>query len=412
MAKLGALLGRRGNTNPIRDLNSKNIAAGFVSGLLAMVGAPVLILAAAANGDFTMTQTIMWVFAVHVFGGILSILLPLYYRMPIVACHSITGVAFLATVTTQFTFHQLIGAYIVSGLLIFLVGYLGAFSKLIHYVPREIIAAMLAGMIMKYMVNFIVSINQMILVGGVALIVFFVFSKWKTRIPPMVAAIITGFVVLLIIEPLNSSGLATSFVLPQMQMPEFNLISFVSVSIPLVLLILSNDAAVGIGALEQNHYRPPINRIISSSGIFSVMASFFGGQSANIAGMMTAICSDEVSGPREKRYMGAVVSGVIILFFGIFSWKVVPFIQGLPEAFVAMLLGFALLGVFGNSLQVSFSNPAMKLSVAFTFIIAVSGTTVFNISAPVWAVLIGTFIAKYIENQQVKVNEQEKKRTA
>ncbi|MFZ7102732.1 MAG: benzoate/H(+) symporter BenE family transporter [Peptococcaceae bacterium] len=395
------LWGQRGSTCPLKDLNQRNIAAGFVSGLLAVVGPPALILQAAANGNFTTTQTILWMFSIYVFGGILGILMPLYYRMPIVGAHSITGVAFLATVTAQFSYQQLIGSYIISGVLMLIIGYLGAFSKLIGYVPKQILAAMLAGMITKYMVNFITSLTYLPLAGGISLLVFFVFSRWSKRIPPMVAAIATGGILLLITQTLNTTGVASAFVFPRMQIPEFNLLSIFSVSIPLALLILSNDAAVGIGALEQNDYRPPVNKVICLSGIFTILTSFFGGQSANVAGMMSAICSDEDAGPRDKRYMAAVISGAILLLFGLFAWKLVPFIQALPPQFIALFLGFALLGVFSNSLHTSFSQPGLKMSVAFAFIIAISNITIYNISSPVWSLLIGTFIARSIEKYPV-----------
>lgn len=390
-------LGWRAFSYPIKDLNHNNISAGVVSGLLAITGPPALILEAATKGNFTLTQTILWMFSVYVFGGLLSIILPLYYRIPIVGAHSITGVAFLATVTTQFTFYELIGSYIFSSLLMLVIGVLGVFSKLIHYVPKEIIAAMLAGMIMKYMVNFVVSINEMLLIGGVSLLTFFLFMKWNQKVPPIIAAIVTGLILLMFTYPFSNSEQIIAFVVPQIQFPDFNLLSFVSVSIPLALLVLSNDAAVGLGALEQNNYRPPVNRIISFSGLFSLITSFFGGQSANVAGMMSAICSDEEAGPREKRYMGAVVSGLILLLFGLFSWKLVPSIQALPPAFISLLVGFALIGVFANSLNICFSKPKMKMSATFTFIIAISNSTIFNISAPVWAVLVGTLIARYVE---------------
>ena len=388
------------------DLNYKNITAGIASGLLAITGPPVLILEAASNGYFTTSQTILWMFSVYVFGGIFSILIPLYYRMPIVGAHTITGVAFLTTVTAQFTYHQLIGSYLFAGILMLLIGSLGIFSKLLEYVPKQIIAVMLAGMITKYMVTFITSIHQLPLIGGISLFSYFVFSKFRTRMPPMVAAIATGFLLLLLTQPLNSSGLTSSFIVLSLQLPEFNVMSFISVSIPLALLILSNDAAIGIGALEQNDYQPPVNRVIALSGFFSIIASFFGGQSANVAGMMTAICSDPEAGPKERRYMGAVVSGCIILLFGIFSWKLVPLIQTLPKAFVSILVGFVLLGVFGNSLSVGFSKPTMKMSAAFTYIIAVSNISILNIGAPVWALVFGTFIARYIEeNNQLSTKE-------
>ncbi|KJR45574.1 Benzoate transport protein [Desulfosporosinus sp. I2] len=381
----------------LNDLDYRNISAGIASGLLAITGPPAIILEAASKGNFTTTQTILWMFSVYVFGGIFSILIPLYYRMPIVGAHSITGVAFLTTVTVQFTYSQLIGSYLMAGMVMLLIGYLGIFSRLLDYVPKQIIAVMLAGMIMKYMVIFITSLHQLPLIGGVSLLIYLMFSKFRTRVPPMVAAIGIGMLLLLLTEPLNSPQLSMSFVVPTLQIPEFKVMSFISVSIPLALLILSNDAAVGIGALEQNDYHPPVNRVIALSGLFSILTSFFGGQSANVAGMMSAICSDKEAGPEEKRYMGAVVSGFIILLFGLFAWKLVPLIQILPKPFVSILVGFALLGVFGNSLSVGFSKPTMKISAAFTLIIAVSDMTIFNISAPVWSLVIGTFIARYVE---------------
>ncbi|MED4404038.1 benzoate/H(+) symporter BenE family transporter [Metabacillus fastidiosus] len=400
--------GIRRDRPSLKDLNHKNISAGIVAGIFIITGPTALILEASVNGNFSIAQTVLWIFAVYVFGGLFGIILPLYSRIPIVGGHTLTGVAFLATVTSQFTFHELIGAYIISGLLMLFIGSLGLFSKLIKLVPKEIISAMLAGMITKYMVNFIVSISHMLIVGLVSLITFFIFSRWRVKIPPVIAAIIIGFIVLILFYPLNSSEWTSGMMMPKIQLPDFNLVSFLSVSIPLALLILSNDAAVGVGALEQNNYRTPIKKIITLSGLFSIITSFFGGQSANIAGMATVICSDEEAGPKEKRYMGAVVAGFLLLAFGLFSWKLVPLIQALPKEFISIIVGFSLLTVFGNSVQQAFSNHSMKISTVFAFIIALSNITILSISAPVWSLLAGSLIARYIENDSIRKLEKKK----
>ncbi|MBS4188935.1 benzoate/H(+) symporter BenE family transporter [Bacillus sp. FJAT-49705] len=398
--------------NPYKDLNHKNIAAGIVAGIFIITGPSALILESSSNGNFTMAQTVLWIFAVYVFGGLFGIILPLYYRIPIVGGHSLTGVAFLATMTSQFTFNELIGAYIVSGILMLLIGLQGFFSKLMNFVPKEIISAMLAGMITKYMVNFIISINQLLIVGFLSLVTFFIFSRWRTKIPPVIAAIVIGFIVLMLFYPLNSGEWSSGGIIPQIQVPEFNKVSFLSISIPLALIILSNDAAVAVGALEQNNFRTPVNKIITLSGLFSIITSFFGGQSANIAGMATVICSDEEAGPKEKRYMGAVVTGILLLVFGIFSWKLVPLIQALPKEFISIIVGFSLLSVFSNSLHQSFSRHSIKISAAFAFIIALSNITILNVSAPVWSLLVGAFIARYIETDAMKNMEKKGKKTA
>lgn len=384
--------------NRWRDLNSKNIVTGAVASLIAITGPPALMLETAAKANFTTSQTIHWFFAIYVFAGIFSIIAPLYYRIPITAANTITGVAFLSTVAAQFTYPELIGAYIFSAFLMLLIGCLGVFSKLLSYVPREILSVMLAGMITNYIVRFVLAIKVLPVIGGIALLAFLIFSKWNKRVPPMVAGIFTATLLLLLTQPPGGIEWASAYILPELQLPEFNPVSFLSISIPLALLILSNDAAVGLGALEQNGYRPPVNRLISLTGIFSMLAGFFGGQSANVAGIMSAICSDGAAGPKEKRYMAAVVSGIILLMFGLFASWLIPVIQILPKDFISILVGFSLLGVFGNSLSSGFSNPGLKLSTAFAFVIALSNISFLNISAPVWSLLIGTLIARCLEN--------------
>ncbi|MGG3466227.1 benzoate/H(+) symporter BenE family transporter [Neobacillus pocheonensis] len=395
-----------------KDLNHKNISAGLIAGIFIITGPTALILEAATKGNFSYTQTILWIFAVYVFGGLFGIILPIYSRIPIVGGHTLTGVAFLTTMTSQFSYHEFVGAYIISGILMVFIGFLGFFSKLIKLVPNEIISAMLAGMITNYMVNFIVSINKLILIGFIPLVAFFIFSRWKIKIPPVIAAIVIGTILLILFYPLNNIKWNSGVIMPEIQLPDLNIVSFLSVSIPLVFLILSNDAAVAVGALEKNNYRPPINQIISFSGLFSIITSFFGGQSANIAGMATVICADEEAGPKEKRYMGAVVAGVLLLVYGLFSWKLVPLIQALPKEFNSMIVGFSLLGVFGNSLHQSFSKQTMKISTVFAFIIALSKITLLSICAPVWSLLVGSLIARYIENDTIGKIEKKVKETA
>ncbi|RID83994.1 benzoate transporter [Peribacillus asahii] len=396
----------------LKDLNHKNISAGMVAAIFVITGPTALILEASSNGNFSTVQTILWIFTVYVFGGLFGIILPMYSRIPIVGGHTLTGVAFLTTMTSQFTYHELIGSYIISGILMVLIGYLGLFSKLIKLVPKEIISAMLAGMVTNYMVNFIFSINNLLIVGFISLITYFIFSRWKLKVPPVIAAIIIGVIVLSLFYPLKTIQWTSGVIMPEIQLPEFNILSFLSVSIPLALLILSNDGAVAIGALKQNNYRTPIKQIISLSGLFSIISSFFGGQSANIAGMATVICSDEEAGPKEKRYMGAVVAGVLLLVFGLFSWKLIPLIQSLPKDFISIILGFSLLSVFGNSLHQAFSKHTMKISTVFAFIIALSSITFLNISAPVWSLLVGSFIARYIESNTIEKNREKSNKTA
>ncbi len=381
----------------IQDITSQNISSGLISSTLIMTGPAVIILEAAASGGFTASQTVNWMFSVYFFGGLFGIVMPLLYKIPITGGHSITAVAFLATATSQFSYSQLIGGYILSGMLIYFAGVSNLFTKIIQWVPKEVIASMLAGLVAGYVVQIVSSVKELPLAGGAALLVFLIGTKYSKRFPPVILAVLAAFLVLLGTQDLDSGLGEMMFSFPSLQKPEFTWEGFVALAFPLSLLILSNDAAPGLSALESSHFAPPVRKIVSASGIFSVTAGFFGGQSANIAGMMTAICASPDSGPIQKRYVASVVSGIATLLFGLFAWMIIPFILSLPEAFVSLIAGLALIGALQSSLHTGFSSSQYRLSALITFIIALSNMSFFHISAPFWALVFGAVIAHTIE---------------
>ncbi|GGG19088.1 benzoate/H(+) symporter BenE family transporter [Paenibacillus abyssi] len=390
----------RGWHNPLRDLNSKNISAGVIASTLGMTGPPILILEAAANGGYTHAETIGWVFAVYFFGGVLSIFLPLLYRMPITCANSLSGIAFLATASPHFTYNEMTGGFLLSGILIFLIGITGAFTFIMKLFPREVIAAMLAGLVTSYVIRMITSIEVMPLVGVSALASYFLLMKWGRRIPPVVGAIVVALLVLFLTEGVHFPNGDLPFAWPDLVQPEFSWMQLFTLAIPLCLMILSNDAVPAIGALETYKYKPPTKQIITMSGITSMVVALFGGQSANVAGMMTAVSAEDGAGEKHKRYIASAVSGVMLLLFGIFASKTVPFMQALPVAAAALVGGFALIGVLGSSLHTAFSDSRYRFSAIFAFVIAMSPLSFFHISAPVWALIVGAIIAKTIEHEK------------
>jgi benzoate membrane transport protein len=376
------------------DVTLQGVSTGLISATLIMTGPAVMLLEAAKLGGFTDQQSVNWMFAVYFFGGLFGIMMSLWYRMPIAGGHSLTGIAFLSTVTSQFTYPQLIGGYVMSALLIMFIGTSGLFNKLMKWVPKEVISAMLSGLVASYVVRLVPAVKEMPIVGGAALFSYFILVKFSRQIPPALGAVIVAIITLWGTQGVDPKGMTSTYFFPTLQTPEFNWTGLVSLAFPLAMLILSNDAAPAVGALESTGYKPPIRTIVSGTGIFSLITSFFGGQCSNIAGMMTAICSAENTGPKEKRYIASLVSGLTIIVFGILSWKIVPFIQSLPQALISMLSGFALIGVLLSNLQLCFTGKNYPLSSLTAFIIALSNISIFHISSPVWALLFGAVLSR------------------
>jgi benzoate membrane transport protein len=381
-------------------LNTQNVLAGVLSALMACTGGAILVIKCAENTGLSQSELISWLFIVYFFGGVLNLFLSMKYKIPFAGAHSITAVAFLSTAAVSFSVNELAGSFIMAGGIIAIFGFSGLFNKVLEFIPKPMIDAMLAGLVLNYVVNIVPAFKASPLVGGMAILGFFIAPKISNSIPPLLGVLIFGILGLFIgydfplIHP-------TEFSLPQLVRPSFTFNGFISIAFPVAVLILSNDIAVALAALKKNGYNPPVNKTLIFSGLGTLFVGFFGGHAVNIGGMMTALCSSDEAGPKEKRLGAAIVSGVLVALFGLFAWKVIVIIELLPSSFITLLSGFALLGVLLNSLRSAFSESSYRFSILFVFVIAISNLSFLGISSPVWSLLVGVVSAKFLGEGQV-----------
>ncbi|QGR00271.1 benzoate transporter [Paenibacillus psychroresistens] len=384
----------------------QNVSAGILSALMTCTGGAILVIKCAEMAGLSRSELISWLFIVYFVGGILNLVLSIKYRIPFGGAHSITAVAFLSTAAVHFTLNELAGSFIVAGGLIAIFGFSGLFNKVLDFIPKPMIDAMLAGLVLKYVVDIVPSFKASPFVGGMAILGFFIVPKISKSFPPLLGVLIFGILGLFIGYDFPIMH-PTAFSLPQIITPSFTFNGFISIAFPLAVLVLSNDIAVGLTALKNNGYKPPVNKVLIFSGLGTFFVGFFGGHAVNIGGMMTALCSSEEAGLKEKRIVAALVSGGLVALFGLFAWKVIVIIELLPASFITMLSGFALLGVLLNSLKSAFSVPAYRYSILFVFIIAISNISFLGISSPVWSLLVGVISAKILSEGKLSLKSVE-----
>lgn len=186
----------------------------------------------------------------------------------------------------------------------------------------------------------------------------------------------------------------TEFMGPIFYMPEFSLSAFIAISIPVAILVVGAENAQAIGVLMSEGYNPPVKTMTVFSGIGGMVACFFGGHNANIAGPMTAICSSDAAGPdKSKRYVASMINGILCLTFGALVCYAISFIKLVPTALVSTIAGLAMINVLLQSLQQAF-NPGARFQVGafIAFAIALSGVNLWNISAPFWSLVGGVLV--------------------
>jgi benzoate membrane transport protein len=139
------------------------------------------------------------------------------------------------------------------------------------------------------------------------------------------------------------------------------------------------------------------------SGIGGTLAPLFGGHNANIAGPMTAICSSEQAGEdKDGRYVATVVNGILFALFGVFAGVAVALVSALPPTLIAAVAGLAMIGVLISAFRGAFGVTGFQTGAFTALVIAMSGVTILNISAPFWALLGGVLVSLVVESNDFK----------
>jgi benzoate membrane transport protein len=382
-----------------RYTTTKSITVGFIAAIFGCSGPALVTISAATNAGYTTEQISSWLFGIYVFGGLISIIMGLYYKMPIVGAYSIPGASMLGTALVGFNFNEAAASFIIAGIIVLLLGITGLIGKVMRWLPLPIVMGMIAGVMLRFGTNIIVSTKDSPIIGAAALIGFFIVPKIIKKFPPVLAALICGVIALLITGGFNMEATTVQYIPPQIIAPQFNVATILSVSVPLAALVVGAENAQAIGVLIAQGYKPPINVMTVISGFGGIASGLVGAHNANIAGPMTAICSSAEAGDdKQGRYTAAVWNGIFFGAFGLISSFAITFIKAVPAALINILAGLAMINVLLNAFQEGFGTMRFKVGAFFALIIGASGISILSIGSAFWALVGGVVISLICEN--------------
>lgn len=380
------------------------VGYGATAWLFAVTGPFLIFLNAAKQGNLSIEETNSWIFGAYFFGGVLTLVLALYYRQPIPAATTIPGGVLVGTALTHLSLPEVVGAYLITGLLITILGVSGVIKLGMRWLPVPIMMGMVAGVLLPFGMSIVVSLGQTPVISSLTFLAFVACSlaaPIAKRFPPVLAAIVIGLAATTAFGQANWEGLTVQLAKPIVFSPVFTLSAAAELVIPLALTVVAIQNAQGIGILLSTGYNPPINALTTASGLGSIIMGIFGGQSACIAGPMTGIISSPEAGRHDARYAAALVTGSLWMVFGLFSPVATGVARILPSSLINLLAGLALLGVLTSCFNAAFSSK-FRLGALFTFMITLSGITLFNIGAPFWGLVGGTAVSAVLETRDFK----------
>jgi benzoate membrane transport protein len=178
--------------------------------------------------------------------------------------------------------------------------------------------------------------------------------------------------------------------MPVFVMPEFTLSAIVSLALPLFVVTMASQNLPGVAAIRAAGYTMPLSKIITLTGVATLLLAPFGAFALNLSAITAAICMGrEAHEDPHKRYMAAASCGLIYIVIGLFGAAVTGVLTAFPRELVVAVAGLALLGSIGGGLAVALKDDAHREAALITFLVTLSGLTLWGIGSAFWGVVAG-----------------------
>jgi benzoate membrane transport protein len=366
-----------------------HLSAGFTAVLVGYTSSVVIIIQAATSAGATPAQIGSWLFALGVAMGLTSILFSWCYKTPILTAWSTPGAAMLIGVVGQYELPVVIGAFIISGILITLTGVITPICRMLERIPAQLATAMLGAILLPFCLKAFDPIMTSPVIFGSMFIGFLLAKRFIPRYS-MVILLAIGVVCSIISGAFTGQVIDISAAEPAWVTPEFDVMAMINLSLPLYIITMLSQNLPGIAMMKSYQYDVPVKPILIGTGLTNILFAPLGGFSVNLAAISAAICmNEEVDPDKTVRYRAAMWAGVFYLIAGIWATTVVTLFLSLPSEVSQILAGLALLGTLQMCLQTSFAGELHRESALLTFILSLSGVSFIGIGSTLWGLLAG-----------------------
>ncbi|MEO4110594.1 benzoate/H(+) symporter BenE [Acinetobacter pittii] len=377
------------------DWSISATVAGFLAVLISYSGPLIIFFQAAQRAHVSTDMMVSWIWGISIGAAVSGIYLSIKYKTPVITAWSAPGTALLVTLFPNVSLNEAVAAYITSAIVIFLIGVTGYFDKLLKWIPQDVAAGMMAGILFQFGIGLFTASDSMPFIVFSMLIVFLIAKRLMPRYT-MIWVLAAGVLLSLILGKMNPVDVSFSLAIPQWISPEWTWNSTLNLAIPLILVSLTGQFLPGMAIMKLSGYNTPAKPIITVTSIASLAVACVGGITIVLASITAALCmGKDAHELKEKRYIAGIANGIFYILGGLFAGSIVMLFSLLPKELVAALAGLALLGAIATNISVAMKNDSQRDAALITFLATASGMHFLGLSSVFWGICIGV-IAHFI----------------
>jgi benzoate membrane transport protein len=388
-----------------RDVNMSAATAGFVAVLVGFTSSVAIVFQAAQAFGATPVQVTSWMWALGLGMGLCTAVPSLLLRQPVMVAWSTPGAAVLATAGAGgYGMGEAVGAFMACAGLIVLSGVSGWFERIMDRIPVAIASGLLAGVLARFGLQAFAAAQTAL---PLVVLMLFAYLFGRRLVPRHAVPLTLGAAVLYVVArgQLHTEALTLEWARPVFTTPAFSFGAFVSLALPLFVVTMASQNLPGVAAIRAAGYRMPISRLITMTGVATLLLAPFGGYALNLSAITAAICMGEEAHPdRDKRYTAAVVCGGLYVAIGLVGAAVTGALLAFPKELVAAIAGLALLGSIGGGLHAALREERHREAALITFLVTLSGVVIADIGSAFWGVVAGA-LALYVQPYGIRESQ-------
>lgn len=380
-----------------RDLGPHYASNGLIGLIFSASGPIAVTLAVGTAGGLTQAQLASWVFGIFLSAALATLTMSWLYKRPFGYAWTIPGTVLVGPALQHLSFAEVVGTFYLTGVLCAVLGATGVVRKLMSAIPMPIVMAMVAAVFLRFGTDLVNSIKTNPVVAAPMMAVFVLLSALPAlgrRLPPVLGALIVGAIMVAAAGQFHFTSSSTIFAAPVFPRPEFTVRAALELVVPLAITVLVVQNGQGVAVLRAAGHAPPINMFALTSGLFSLLNAAVGAVSACVTGPTNAILTS--SGEKSRQYTAAMTYGALSLVCAVFAPTLTTFMLAAPKTFILALGGIAMLRALQGAFVSAFAG-SFTLGSLITFVVTISGLTIFNISAAFWGIEIGYALSRLLE---------------
>jgi benzoate membrane transport protein len=298
--------------------------------------------------------------------------------------------------------NEAVGAFMVCAVLITLFGVTGWFERVMNRIPVAIASALLAGVLARFGLQAFIAAQTALPLVVLMLLSYLLMKRLSPRYAvPMTLLIAIIFIA--IQAGFTQTRVVFELAKPVFVAPEFTWGAVVSLALPLFIVTMASQNLPGVAAIKAAGYDTvsdiPLSKIITMTGLATLVLAPFGAFALNLSAITAAICMGKEAHPDPaKRYTAAVSCGAIYIVIGLLGGAFISVLMSFPKELIAAIAGLALLGTIGSGLAVAVQEESHREAAIITFLVTLSGVVIAGVGSAFWGVVAGAvalFVQQY-----------------